>query len=109
MWCGVRNSATLHHIHTIHHPAWPRAPHGADMTPDYKNKSQTMFGVAIICLGFVLETMQLVKGHPNAATAAILSLLFAVFIGTTVLGVVWHRRYKALAKDQLLASHRAAE
>jgi hypothetical protein len=66
------------------------------MTPDYKNKSQTMFGIAIICLGFVLETLQVTRGHPQPATIVILSLLFAVFVGTGVVGIVWHRKYKAL-------------
>ena len=69
------------------------------MTPDYKNKSQTMFGVAIICAGFVLETMQLTAGHPNLGTASVLTLLSVVFIGTLVTGVVWHRRYKAQSRD----------
>jgi ABC-type spermidine/putrescine transport system permease subunit II len=67
--------------------------------PDYKNKSQTAFGVAIICIGFVLETLQLTRLHPNAATIAVLSILFATFLGTTVAGVVWHRRYKAQVRD----------
>ena len=69
------------------------------MTPDYKNKSQTMFGVAIICAGFVLETMQLTTGHPNLGTASVLTLLSLVFLGTTATGIVWHRRYKAQSRD----------
>ncbi|MBC7844320.1 MAG: hypothetical protein H7099_18560 [Gemmatimonadaceae bacterium] len=69
------------------------------MTPDYKNKSQTMFGVAIICAGFVLETMQLTAGHPNLGTASVLTLLSLIFLGTTATGIVWHRRYKAQVRD----------
>ncbi len=65
------------------------------MTPDYKNKSQTAFGVAIICGGFVLETMQLTRGHPNPATVAVLSILLVTFVGSLVAGIVWHRRYRA--------------
>jgi hypothetical protein len=69
------------------------------MTPDYKTKSQTMFGVAIICLGFVLETLQVTRGHPATATAWILGALFVVFVGATVTGIVWHRRYTALREQ----------
>ena len=69
------------------------------MTPDYKNKSQTAFGVAIICISFVFETLQFSRLKPNAATITVLSILFATFLGTAVAGVVWHRRYKAQARD----------
>ncbi len=69
------------------------------MTPDYKNKSQTAFGVAIICFGFVFETLQFTRLQPNAATITVLSILFAPFVGMSVAGVVWHRRYKAQARD----------
>jgi hypothetical protein len=68
-------------------------------TPDYKNKSQTAFGVAIICLCFVAETLNFTRMHPNVATITVLSILFAVFIGTTVAGINWHRKYKAQPKD----------
>ncbi|MDZ7632187.1 MAG: hypothetical protein U5K74_12795 [Gemmatimonadaceae bacterium] len=65
------------------------------MTPDYKNKSQTAFGVAIICAGFVLETWNFTRGNPNFATRTILGLLSAVFVGTIVVGIHWHRKYRA--------------
>jgi hypothetical protein len=68
-------------------------------TPDYKNKSQTAFGVAIICLAFVAETLNFTRHNPNAATITVLSILFAVFIGTTVAGIKWHLKYKAQPKD----------
>lgn len=69
------------------------------MSPDYKTKSQTAFGVAIICIGFVLETLQYTRLHPNAATIAMLSILSVTLVGTSVAGVVWHRRDTAQARD----------
>jgi hypothetical protein len=65
------------------------------MNPDYKNKSQTAFGVAIICAGFVLETVQVTRGHPYPATKVILALLTIVFVGSLAAGIVWHRRWRA--------------
>jgi hypothetical protein len=65
------------------------------MTPDYKNKSQTAFAVTIICGGFVLETLQLTRGHPYPAAWVILGLLAVVSVGSLVAGVVWHRKWKA--------------
>lgn len=65
------------------------------MTPDYKNKSQTAFGVAIICACFVLETWQFTRGNPNVATKSILALLTLVWVGTVIAGIVWHRKYQA--------------
>lgn len=65
------------------------------MEPDYKNKSQTAFAVSIICLGFVAETLNFARGNPLVATVVVLSILGAVGVGSAVLGVVWHRRYKA--------------
>ena len=64
------------------------------MTPDYKNKSQTAFGVAIICAGFVLETWQLTRGDMRPATKVILAMLTLVWAGTVVAGVVWHRKHQ---------------
>jgi len=65
------------------------------MEPDYKNKSQTAFAVSIICLGFVAETMTVARGNPRPATVVVLSILAAVGVGSVVVGVVWHRRYKS--------------
>jgi hypothetical protein len=64
-------------------------------TPDYKNKSQTAFAVAIICGIFVAETMQLTRGHPEPASVVILSILGLVSIIALVVGIVWHRRIPA--------------
>lgn len=66
-----------------------------ETVPDYKNKSQTLFGVAIICGGFVLETAQITRGHPNRPTLVVLAILAAVFVWSVVVGVIYHRRYKA--------------
>ncbi|MES3035452.1 MAG: hypothetical protein V4813_15740 [Gemmatimonadota bacterium] len=65
------------------------------MTPDYKNKSQTAFAIAFICLCFVAETLNFARGNPRPGTIVVLSILAAVGIGSVVVGVVWHRRYKA--------------
>ncbi len=65
------------------------------MNPDHKNKSQTAFGVAIICAGFVLETIQVTRGHPLPASKVILALLAIVFVGSLTAGIVWHRKWRA--------------
>lgn len=65
------------------------------MTPDYKNKSQTAFGVAIICAGFLLETRQITGGAFNQGTRIVLGAILLVFIYSLIGGIVWHRRYKA--------------
>jgi len=68
---------------------------GDSLEPDYKNKSETVFAVAIICLGFVAETMNVARVNPRPATVVVLSILAAVGVGSLVIGVAWHRRYKA--------------
>ncbi len=65
------------------------------MTPDYKNKSQTAFAISFICLCFVAETLNVARGNPRPAAIVVLSILAAVGVGSVVMGVVWHRRYKA--------------
>jgi hypothetical protein len=72
------------------------------MEPDYKNKSQTAFAVSIICLGFVAETLNFARGNPRPGTVIVLSLLAAVGVGSVVMGVVWHRRYKAQSSKSSL-------
>ncbi len=67
------------------------------MEPDYKNKSQTAFAVSIICLSFVAETLTVARGAPRPAAVVSLSILAAVGVASVVVGVVWHRRYKALS------------
>ena len=64
------------------------------MEPDYKNKSQTAFAVAFICLCFEAETLNVARGHPQPAAVIVLSILAAVGLGSVAVGVVWHRRYK---------------
>lgn len=64
----------------------------SDEPPDYKNKSQTAFAVAIICGVFVAETMQITRGHPEPASVVILVILGVVSVGALVAGIVWHRR-----------------
>ena len=59
------------------------------------NTSQTAFAVAIICLVFVAETMQISRGHPQAAAAAILSVLAVVGVSAVVRGVYFYRRAKS--------------
>jgi len=77
----------------------PFVTHGAlPMSPDYKNKSQTAFAVAFICLCFVAETLNFARGNPRPGTVAVLSILAAAGIGSVVMGTVWHRRYKALSE-----------
>jgi hypothetical protein len=71
------------------------------MEPDYKNKSQTAFAVSFICLCFVAETLNFARGNPRPGTVVVLSLLAVVGIGAVVVGVVWHRRYKAAAARHL--------
>ena len=69
------------------------------MRSDYKNKSQTAFGVAIICGAFVLETAQITRGHLNAGTQVVLGILTIVFVGTVVAGIHFHRKMQALPAD----------
>ena len=69
------------------------------MRSDYKNKSQTAFGVAIICGAFVLETAQITRGHLNVGMQIVLGILAMVFIGTVVAGVHFHRKMQALPTD----------
>lgn len=67
--------------------------------PDYKNKSQTAFAAAIICLCFVAETLNFARGNPRKATVAVLSILAVIGVGSLVAGIVWHLRYKAQRAD----------
>ena len=60
--------------------------------PDDENMSQTLFGVAIICGGFVLETAQITRGRSDRPTLAVLVM---VFLWSVVMGIVSQRCYKA--------------
>jgi hypothetical protein len=71
------------------------------MEPDYKNKSQTAFAISLICLCFVAETLTVARGAPRPAAVVVLSILAAVGLASLVVGVVWHRRYKASAERHL--------
>lgn len=66
------------------------------MEPDYKNKSQTLFGVAIISGGFSLETLHVTRARHEAQTLVVHGIFFVVFVCSLVAGIVYHRRYKAL-------------
>ena len=59
--------------------------------PDDENMSQTLFGVAIICGGFVLETAQITRGRSDLPTLAVLA---AVLVWPVVMGIVYHWRCK---------------
>jgi len=58
-----------------------------EQSREYSNKSQTAFGVAITCAGFVLETLQVTHGNPKPATKGILSVLAVIFVGALGVGV----------------------
>lgn len=66
-----------------------------DEQPDWKNKSQTAFAIAFICLCFVAETLNFARGNPRPATVVVLSLLGVLGIGSVIAGVIWHRRHVA--------------
>ena len=41
------------------------------------------------------ETAQITRGRPNLPTLVVLGILAAVFAWSVVVGIVYHRRYKA--------------
>ena len=64
------------------------------MEPDYKNKSQTYFAVAFICLSFLAETLNFARGNPLPATVVVLSILGVVGVYSVGAGIYYHRKAK---------------
>ncbi|MCC7054482.1 MAG: hypothetical protein IT355_14530 [Gemmatimonadaceae bacterium] len=65
------------------------------MAPDYKNRSQTYFAVAFVCLCFVAETLNFARGNPYRATVVVLTLLGVLGVYSLGAGIYYHRKAKA--------------
>ena len=75
------------------------------MTPD-KLKSDTWMAVAIICVGFILETANLVRSRPNFGTTIVLSLLGVVAAVSIGYAVVYRRRDAAMRRHEAAIASR---
>lgn len=66
------------------------------MMPDYKNKPETWFAVAITCSVFVAETSTMTRFHYNTPTKVMMVLPGL----TIVVSIVQWIRFRAVWKEQ---------